>query len=141
MTEILFEEDRSFHSLVGIQDSTEANSCRCHSAGSGSARRQVVLEVLKRHGNTVESGRQRWWRWSGRAKRVKPSFEQRRPQPNKFGEFERRASVIPNYETGVLAVRATKRQHEKIQEFLTSVMSAARREVLIEATIAEVKSE
>ncbi|HEY8068835.1 MAG TPA: type II and III secretion system protein [Burkholderiales bacterium] len=54
-------------------------------------------------------------------------------------EFREAASVIANPETGVLSIRATSRQHEKVQEFLDQVMSSARRQVLIEATIAEVQ--
>lgn len=53
--------------------------------------------------------------------------------------FREAASVIIHPETGVIDVRATSRQHEKIQEFLSEVMAAARRQVLIEATIAEVR--
>ena len=53
--------------------------------------------------------------------------------------FREAASVIPNPESGIITVRATGRQHEKIQEFITHVMRNARRQVLIEATIAEVR--
>ena len=53
--------------------------------------------------------------------------------------FREAASVISNPESGVIIVRATSRQHEKIQEFLDQVMANARRQVLIEATIAEVQ--
>jgi hypothetical protein len=52
--------------------------------------------------------------------------------------FREAASVIANPEAGVITVRATARQHEKVQEFLDRVMSGARRQVLIEATIIEV---
>ena len=52
--------------------------------------------------------------------------------------FREAASVIVNPESGVVMVRATARQHERIQEFLGQVMASARRQVLIEATIAEV---
>ena len=48
------------------------------------------------------------------------------------------ASVIPNKETGVLSVRATQRQHEKVQEFLDRVQASAKRQVLIEASIVEI---
>ena len=48
-------------------------------------------------------------------------------------------SVIANRESGVLYVRADSKQHEKIQEFLDQVMAGARRQVLIEATVAEVQ--
>ena len=53
--------------------------------------------------------------------------------------FREAASVIANPETGILNIRATSRQHEKVQEFLDSVMTNARRQVLIEATVAEVQ--
>lgn len=54
-------------------------------------------------------------------------------------EFREAASVISNPESGVLSIRATSRQHEKVQEFLDQVLSSAKRQVLIEATIAEVQ--
>lgn len=53
--------------------------------------------------------------------------------------YREAASVIANPETGLIAVRATGRQHEKIQEFLDLVMSSAKRQVLIEATVIEVQ--
>lgn len=53
--------------------------------------------------------------------------------------FREAASVIANPESGVLSIRATARQHEKIQEFLDRVMVSASRQVMIEATIAEVQ--
>ncbi len=53
--------------------------------------------------------------------------------------FREAASVIINAEAGLVIVRATSRQHEKIQEFLDQVLANAKRQVLIEATIAEVQ--
>lgn len=52
--------------------------------------------------------------------------------------FREAASVIANPEASVLTVRASARQHEKIQEFLDQVLVNARRQVLIETTIVEV---
>lgn len=49
------------------------------------------------------------------------------------------SSVVVNTEGGLIAVRATGRQHEKIREFLDLVMHSAKRQVLIEATIMEVR--
>jgi general secretion pathway protein D len=54
-------------------------------------------------------------------------------------EVEKSVSVFANKETGVLIARATARQHEKIQEFIDHVMTAAKRQVLIETTIVEVE--
>ncbi len=53
--------------------------------------------------------------------------------------FREAASVISNPESGIITVRATGKQHEKIQEFVDQVMNSARRQVLIEATIVEVR--
>jgi len=53
--------------------------------------------------------------------------------------FREAASVIANRETGLMTVRATSRQHEKIQEFLDQVLTNAKRQVMIEATIVEVR--
>ena len=53
--------------------------------------------------------------------------------------FREAASVIVNAEASLVVVRATSRQHEKIQEFLDQVMANVKRQVLIEATIAEVQ--
>jgi len=53
--------------------------------------------------------------------------------------FREAASVIANPETGLITVRASGKQHEKIQEFVDRVMASARRQVLIEATIVEVR--
>ena len=52
--------------------------------------------------------------------------------------FREAASIIVNPEAGVVVARATARQHEKVQEYLDMVLNAARRQVVIEATIAEV---
>jgi general secretion pathway protein D len=53
--------------------------------------------------------------------------------------FREAASVIANPENGIITVRATGKQHEKIQEFIDQIMSSARRQVLIEATVVEVR--
>lgn len=52
--------------------------------------------------------------------------------------FREAASVIVNAEGGIVTVRATQRQHDRIQEFVDRVVNSARRQVLIEATIVEV---
>ena len=62
-----------------------------------------------------------------------------RPPATANTSFREAASVISNPEAGVLSIRATSRQHEKVQEFLDQVQFSAKRQVLIEATIAEVQ--
>lgn len=57
----------------------------------------------------------------------------------RLNTFREAASVIANPESGIVTVRATARQHEKIQEFVSYIMTNSRRQVLIEATIVEVR--
>jgi len=52
---------------------------------------------------------------------------------------EKEAQVIMNPESGVITVRATHKQHGQIQHFLDKVTASVQRQVLIEATIAEVR--
>lgn len=52
--------------------------------------------------------------------------------------FREAASIIVNPDAGVVVVRATSRQHERVQEYLDMTLTSARRQVIIEATIAEV---
>lgn len=49
------------------------------------------------------------------------------------------ANVIANPEAGIISVRCTNKQHERVQEFLDKVLTSANRQVLIEATIVEVE--
>src|SRR5450830_514849 len=49
------------------------------------------------------------------------------------------SSVVVNVEGGLIAVRATGRQHEKVAEFIDIVQHSVKRQVLIEATIIEVR--
>ena len=49
------------------------------------------------------------------------------------------SDVIANPEAGILTIRATSKQHRKVQEFLDKVMASVQRQVLIEATIVEVQ--
>lgn len=55
------------------------------------------------------------------------------------GALPNHDNIIPNRETGVIAVRAKARQHKYIEHFLNQILASARRQVMIEATIAEVK--
>jgi general secretion pathway protein D len=59
--------------------------------------------------------------------------------PQSGATYQEAASVIANRESGVLYVRATAKQHERVQEFLDQVLAGAKRQVLIEATVAEVQ--
>lgn len=68
---------------------------------------------------------------------TKAEADQRKEQRSEYKTLLA-ANVIANPETGVISVRATNKQHEKVQEFIERVMGSARKQVLIEATIVEV---
>lgn len=48
------------------------------------------------------------------------------------------SNIIVNRETGVIGVRATSKQHRQVRGLLDKVLGSAQRQVMIEATIAEV---
>lgn len=81
---------------------------------------------------------------AGQATPATPNQQNATPSPFDGGAFgssrssNTTNSVIVNAEGGLIAVRATGRQHEKIREFLDIVLGAAKRQVLIEATVIEV---
>jgi MSHA type pilus biogenesis protein MshL len=47
--------------------------------------------------------------------------------------------IIVNRESGIVAVRATDKEHKLVKRFIDQVVGSAQRQVLIEATIAEVR--
>jgi len=49
------------------------------------------------------------------------------------------SNIITNRESGLIAVRATEKQHVNVQKFIDQVLESVQRQVLIEATIAEVR--
>ncbi len=58
---------------------------------------------------------------------------------NTQSDKENNNNVIVNREAGLIMVRATYRQHTKIQSYVDLVLNISKRQVLIEATIAEIK--
>jgi MSHA biogenesis protein MshL len=68
-----------------------------------------------------------------------PSAEQSRDEARTEYKTLFAATVIANPEAGVLTIRANSKQHEKIQEYLDKVVASVKRQVLIEATIVEVR--
>jgi MSHA type pilus biogenesis protein MshL len=59
--------------------------------------------------------------------------------PGKGDDIKASSNIIVNRESGMIAVNATEKQHEQIGAFILSVLDSVQRQVLIEATIAEVK--
>ncbi len=57
----------------------------------------------------------------------------------KAGDKSGSTAVIANPEAGLLSVRATARQHRQIRKFIDHVLANAQRQVLIEATVVEVR--
>jgi len=106
--------------------------------------------IVEQSSNQTASGIAALPRSTGkRAGQTATGLLQANPSPNSASQasgnatvrrntFREAASVIMNIENGIIAVRATQRQHERIGEFLEQVISSAHRQVLIESTIVEV---
>ncbi|MFH2133782.1 MAG: type II and III secretion system protein [Pseudomonadota bacterium] len=133
--DILRESDKDV--LVGGTNcgnkaiSSLANEQEASATGSGKAAVQSA-SVIEGAGAGGEGNQ----RISGRTASGQKS-EQQSDCSNYY--TQQAATVMSNPEAGFITVRADSKQHQKIQEFITKVMRSARRQVLIEATIAEVR--
>ena len=128
VTDMLKEEDRIRYRLQieteqGISAKTEGLGRV--SVGTGKVTEHPSGKIETTNPGAAGSGNQQ--------------IDSRAEAKKKIGEYEPSVSVFANKETGVLIVRATSRQHEKVQEFIDKVMATAKRQVLIEATIVEVR--
>jgi general secretion pathway protein D len=132
VTDMLKEEDKiRYRTLieteVGVRAKTEGSGQIAAGMTTGSKTltpEGATKEIAGPAGGAAGSGNQQ--------------IDSRAEARKKVGEYEPAVSVFANRETGVLIVRATSRQHEKVQQFIDQVMNAAKRQVLIEATIVEV---
>lgn len=91
--------------------------------GGGSSESSTVLTNTSAHGF--------WERLEANVRALLTEDEQQSQ------DIENR--VIINPETGILAVKASLRQHREVQGFLAEVLGSSQRQVLIEATIIEVR--
>lgn len=55
-----------------------------------------------------------------------------------FGEGDSHPDIVMNRGAGIVGVRATERKHREIQKLIDDIQNSSQRQVLIEATIAEV---
>jgi general secretion pathway protein D len=132
VSDMLKEEDRlryrqAIETELGVQASTQGSGRISADMTSG---RKIETPAL---GKTETVGPGAAVSGSGNQ-----SADARAQARQRVGEYEPAVSVFANKESGVLFVRATSRQHEKVQQFIDQVMRTAKRQVLIEATIAEV---
>jgi general secretion pathway protein D len=133
VTDILLEEDR----LRQKSQKETLNASRVSAQGDGAASTYTGPQSGK--GKQASSSGGEGAPAGGAAGAGNESVQASGAAKTVVAEFEKSVSVFANKETGVLIVRATSRQHEKVQEFIDRVMSTAKRQVLIEATIVEVK--
>ncbi len=60
-------------------------------------------------------------------------------KPGSGGNLNTNKNIIVNRESGIISVRATSKQHKAVKHFIDVVVGNVLRQVLIEATIAEVR--
>lgn len=132
VTNILLEEDRLRYRTA--TELTTSNSALATGTGAVSTDSSSGKKTTNRDGATESSGLGSSVSGSG-----SQAVQSQAAAGVKTGVYVASVPVFANRETGVLLVRATSRQHEKVQEFIDVVMNTARRQVLIEATIVEVR--
>lgn len=137
---------RSSHSNVSISTevATTGVGADTGSSSSGSSDDNSSSTVIKNTSNN------NFWRTltenidailnGGNSTESAYTDSSRQPQSNSENEGPKSASsVIVNSESGLLAIKATRKQHREIQVFLDRVLDGAQRQVLIEASIVEVQ--
>jgi MSHA biogenesis protein MshL len=132
VSDMLKEEDRlryrqAVETEAGIQASTQGTGRIAADMSSGRKTETPALGKTESADTGISASGSGSQAVDARAQAVK-----------KVGVYEPAIAVFANKESGVLFVRATSRQHEKVQQFIDQVMKTAKRQVLIEATIAEV---
>lgn len=90
--------------------------------------------IVKRYGTLADDG-EGHSNASARSQSVSAQREKQRSEHKTLLA----ANVIAHPETGVISVRATHKQHQKVKAFIDAVMTRANKQVLIEATIVEVQ--
>ena len=124
--EILQETDKQV--LINRMDSDVRLQAEYDTATKNPASSSSVVDASK---NKIETGNQTGAQL--------PSLSESTDKSLKSYKTLFASKIIANKETGILSVRATQKQHEKIREFIELVESSAKRQVLIEATIVEVE--
>jgi len=127
--DILKETDKQL--LVATQDCTEEKNSSTNNDAAAFANQSDNIATATTSANIQANRASR--------NRSNQDQEDKKSSNCKSYQFKESASVISNPEAGVITVRATGKQHEKIQEYIDQVMVSARRQVLIEATIVEVR--
>lgn len=93
--------------------------------------REVREEALRRADAVSRAG-------PGAADLLRSAFPPSRPAPT-IATSDAGTDVIINPISGTISVQATERQHQLIQQHLDNITNAVQRQVLIEATIVEVR--
>ena len=132
---ILAESDKQVVISRLDSDFRMQNEYNTTATGSGNASVEGPKERTSKTGDTTASGSGA--KGSG-SEAVSASISEDAQKSPKSYQTLFAASIISNRETGVLSIRATQKQHEKIREFIDKVQAGARRQVMIEATIVEV---
>ena len=130
VTDILLDEDKIRYRAAVETERAASSNIRGTTQGDGAIAASTSGASLRQgqSGSATGSGNQT----------IASQGDAAEKGVTKIGEYQQAVNVFANKETGVLIVRATSRQHEKVQEFVDMVMAAAKRQVLIEATIVEV---
>jgi MSHA biogenesis protein MshL len=117
-----FNLNRSVKSQIAVAN-TMSNS------GKGAAGNSSTTSI------DTDNQNQFWKRLDTNLRELLASVKPVATDASAAGDFRQ---VILNPETGTVLVRANSRDQRRVAEFLASVQAAARRQVLIEATVVEV---
>ena len=118
---------------TGSNDIGSSSASSSGGSGSGSSQDNSSMTEIKN-----ESLNSFWKTLEGNIIKLIADDKNDGKNSNKSNENSNK-NVVINKEGGVVVVKATAKQHKKLQAFIDQVVNNAKRQVLIEATIAEIK--
>ena len=121
------ESKVSISTEIGTTSGNVSNSGSGGGSDSGSGDNKAKTTVVNKAENKF---------WSSLVANVESILSEGGGEKEKSGSG---SNIIVNGESGTIAVKATAKQHKKIAAFIDRVVASAQRQVLIEATVAEVR--
>jgi len=113
---------------IASAGSSDGSGTGSQSGASGSAGNNSLTSVNSESSNTF---------WKTLTSNIEKIIKKEQKKES-AAEAKTSDEILVNKETGFITIKATSKQHAQVQHYIDLVVSSAKRQVLIEATIAEV---
>jgi MSHA type pilus biogenesis protein MshL len=114
--------------IGGTSSGVQSTSSGSGNSGSGSSKNKASSDIENESVNAF---------WASLTQNISGLLEESGAKAG--GATASGNNIIVNKESGIIAIRATSKQHKLVNKFINQVVGSAQRQVLIEVTIAEVQ--